>query len=420
MDNPLITTIASPHVRWLLSDHAPVLREALQREDSWAYEQALEIERLLPVATTAAPFETDGYFRPVRHVRAFYINGPHGVIGIKGSEILTEDQTDLLTAGRLFRSPSLSVTSVRSVSILSLLERFPLLEHKVPGALLMSEAMHETLAAAEVQMAFLRRYGRLARLPLPLATFAWHADDVERFKKRLLPHLNKQTASIVARLIHEGLGCNAYYYPSSPRRVGQLMIERPEINRHYSYADRASALRSEFDCERAITGWLTLTAQLLALGFFPNSPYNNYCTGQCIQQQNAVLDGGFADVDSVQPMHSIVSDREFYETYLAMVAELAVMLRALLLGSLPVPNLEYADPTLPTLFLCTSVWDELRRLLRIERDAGGLADERLEQLLESRGIAHDLERGLAALYPQPKLTQSPPLRHFLGLREAGL
>jgi hypothetical protein len=161
-----------------------------------------------------------------------------------------------------------------------------------------------------------------------------------------------------------------------------------------------------------VESWILLVARMLALGYFPNSPVNNYLIGQCLQWQNAVLDGGFVDVDSLQPMRDVHDPRSFHETFLAMLVDLCATIRAFLVGPLPTPNNEYNDPTLVSAFLVIRVWDDLKRRLLEERSQGGFEDPRLDALVGSGPLFQELDAGLSALYPPREIMASPVLRHF--------
>jgi len=219
--------------------------------------------------------------RPVNHHRAFYWTlGPGRVVAFKGTEIVAADLDDSiarLARGRRFE--------------LRHLDHYPVRERKVPFALRLGEALREAENAALLQAAYVARYRALARVPLPLFVFRWSDDEVARFRGQLAPHLTRYVLDLVDELLASGLGVYVYYYPGIPLRVREL----------------ASPIDATLD---AVDDWVKLVARILALGFFPCS-YVQADTGQMIQDQNAVVDGGFVDTDSLHAMAEGAEPGEF-------------------------------------------------------------------------------------------------------------
>ena len=135
--------LCKAEVVWDIADHTPHLLEILEKNNPWAHRNYLGMRGEVPVASTCEPFEHNRYFRPIRHVRTFYMNVPGGsVLGIKGSEVLADDLADLLAGLNNYRVSS----QRRGSSLWSAIEHFPLVEQKVPAALLRTEAEGEARA----------------------------------------------------------------------------------------------------------------------------------------------------------------------------------------------------------------------------------------------------------------------------------
>lgn len=103
-------------------------------------------------------------------------------------------------------------------------------------------------------------------------------------------------------------------------------------------------------------------------------------TGDCLQVQNAVLDGGFADVESLIAS-SLLDDRALRDAVRRTVHELAVTATRLLLG-LWVSTVDMRD-RLPDIHAV--VWNALAERLAAEAPT----DERIAAILASRRPAYD-------------------------------
>src|SRR3546814_9913593 len=82
----------------------------------------------IPGAATITPFDTETAIRPYRHLRAFYLRRPDGVLAVKGSEIMADDVEIHLRALSNYRVEFHG----RGRSLFSALEHFPLNEQQNP------------------------------------------------------------------------------------------------------------------------------------------------------------------------------------------------------------------------------------------------------------------------------------------------
>src|SRR5690606_8035032 len=113
-----------------------------------------------------------GYYRLPNHYRSIsYLlggessdgrRGASGVIVFKGTEPLLPDFPAYLDW--MLRAPFRS-------SALTLGLHFPMEIKLPPGAMWIEECKAEQKISSRIQSDYLKRYGRLARLPLPLFTF---------------------------------------------------------------------------------------------------------------------------------------------------------------------------------------------------------------------------------------------------------
>src|SRR3546814_14419027 len=79
-------TIAPRPIDRLLWDAAADAPELLAALPGLSAAQA-DMRTAIPGAATITPFDTETAIRPYRHLRAFYLRRPDGVLAVKGSEI---------------------------------------------------------------------------------------------------------------------------------------------------------------------------------------------------------------------------------------------------------------------------------------------------------------------------------------------
>jgi len=143
-----------------------------------------------------------------------------------------------------------------------------------------------------------------------------------------------------------------------------------------------------------------LVAELLAIGEVPYS-LSHDDLGQPVRAQNAVIDGGFVDVDAIQPIESIASAGELAETLWMMIGELAETLRELLLAPLGfVRQHHHALPVTP-LVLATFVHAHLRTELEALAAGGAKLHPWLTDALLGDDGYDTLEALLGLLHPAP-------------------
>ncbi len=317
---------------WELLRDAPELAERLPP-------QALAAARSLagggiPVLRDVGPVNEPPYARPPGHRRAFYLRQADGVLAIKGTEPLALNFASFVTEMRAARvhaelrlgSPARDTTVVRSE--LSALDKFPIVEGKVPGCVTLREALADARAAAAVQRAYLARYGETARLPVPILVARWPDAVADEALAELRPHLRGRALDVVELGAGAGLGVYVYAYPTIPWRLAQLGV--PDARGGADVRPRLAAIARTFDPRLVLERWIGLTARLLALGFVSADPLC-FVTGDTLQVQNVVLDGGLADVESLVEAAKL-DDRALRGAVRRTVHELAVTATRLLLG----------------------------------------------------------------------------------------
>ena len=418
-------------VRWDIATQAPALLADLATSAPWVLPMLAALRDEVPVPPTNDAFDDGRMFRPPGHFRAFYLRGPAraesgAVIAVKGADVACEDQRGFLQMlhQRAFeRFAKFSVTNV--------LEYFLLQERKVPGALLVPEAIAEAERAAEVQGELLECFGELGALPVPLLVLSWNREVTDRFRSALLPLLGGFPRGIAEQEIERGIACYIYYFPRAPfprvsHFAGTLSQEANRTgaagipNTRLVY----TTLKSNLDPGAIVDGWLSLVARMLLCGYFPSDALH-FKNGQCIEPQNVLLNGALADLDSVVPMATLGGDREFYANFLAMLNLLANTVRVFLIaennGTTAAPSpfpAQFPKPDFLDILTVVHVWERLKvHLLALDAARPGRLEPRITELVASN-LAFPLlfDKVLYALhYAGPQIPES--VLHMLNITD---
>ncbi len=335
--------MTSPKLEWELRERGPELYEALAASEP-ALAEAYDVFRGgLPVQRQRA-FGSQGPFtRPDRHVRAFYLElsklgsgGGKGCIAIKGTEPASDNFHQIVKRmAEMWNVFTWSIGGgarhiIEDWTLLNQLERFPLCEGKPPAVHPLWDAEEEATCSLELQTAYLRRFGRLASIPTPLFVYRWPDEVRDRAWKILEPDLSEKTKRLVESQIADGLGTFVYYYPSLPLRA--MHLRGGDVGPEVSYEARHASLKALSDPRTAVEGWITLAAQMLALGFVPTDP-GNIARGNCVMPQNLVIDGGIVDVNSLRSVASFGAPGQLDFAVRRTVKELTQSVSWYLLGS---------------------------------------------------------------------------------------
>lgn len=274
-----------------------------------------------PVPPTVKSFKKGQLYRPPGSFRCFYSaqaqNATGAVLAIKGMEPAANDFASLVAS---LQRPSYSPHTMAEHLIFE--------EGKAPGCVRLSEALHEARCAAAVQTAHVRAYLEPARLPLPLFVFKHTLSHHQRARTTLQPHLSPLAFETVGPLIDEGLGVYVYHYPSPPIRVRDLDTLLADLD----FRKRLFALISICEPAELIQRWTRLFVRLLYLGFLPGGVHA-LRTGLCCQPQNACLDGGFVDLDSLTPFSALKGDKSVFSALQFSTASLLDTVCCLLAGA---------------------------------------------------------------------------------------
>ena len=274
------------------------------------------LERLrggIPVMASALPGRQGPVYRLPGHNRSICIAlsddpAASDVIVLKGSEPLLPDfahYLDWMTTRQFGAWP-------RPMS-----EHFPLFEGKAPGTVFLDEAAREAEIALDVQRRHLRTYGGLLRLPVPLLVCRLPLDRHTAVVSLLQSKLSAPAFDRVAPHLARGIGIFAYHYPGPPVRVHA-------VGRAASFGPAPRTLASQAHIiGTTLPGWFAIAARLLWLGFLPTSPLA-WRLGDIFDANNACLDGGVCDVNSIMPIEAASGDGFFVRSVVMITGGLRI------------------------------------------------------------------------------------------------
>jgi hypothetical protein len=380
----ILRFIPTPEVIFDLERAGPsVLARAAETAD-WLPSALSDLRSRLPIARSAQPFDAGSWFRPASHRRAFYRRCPGpAVIAFKGTELLAEDAAGIV-----------AWVHAKHDLLDSPLEQFPIQEHKAPGVLLTEEAIGEAQSALAFHSRWIEVYEGLARTPVPMLVVAWPGETIARYRDQMAPFLSARVKGILGRLLADGLAAYVYFYPGLPTRATELG-DRDSL-KMLGYAGRREELGAELSIERTFRSWMDLVGRMLAIGFMPVTLSHDRA-GQMVQMQNAAADGGFMDMDSVQPLSRIADIREMITSFYRMLGDLALTTGTLFGGNdsrrmdgLPLVQRDAA---------ILAVHEALASVLRREEARGLAIDPRLKEVVFPETPFSRLDRLYGAHYP---------------------
>lgn len=315
---------------WSFTAEHPELREALAETEPWLAPALETLAIRLPLPETVGAFVARPFYRPPGSYRCFYYcpsslhdegsgrsAGGRAVVAIKGLEPCTRDVNVVL------RDLKRACYSPHNIA-----EHLIFEERKIPASLGLAEALREAKRAAEIQSAHVRVYGSLARLPFPLFVFR-HSVEVERqILEMLRRELSDDALETVEPWVACGLGVYVYYYPTAPVRARDIDL----LLQGLGFQQRMFALIGLCDPEEVIRRWVCLFVRMLYLGVLPGT-LPSFRTGICCQPQNACIDGGFVDLDSLTPLIALRDDTAVYAALQFSTDSLLNTVRALVAGS---------------------------------------------------------------------------------------
>jgi hypothetical protein len=340
--------------------------------ERWLLSAVETLSACLPVPRTVAPFVERPFFRPPWSSRSFYYSpatlqgsstdAGRAVVALKGLEPCISDVDDLF---RDLRRASYSPHNIA--------EHFVFVEHKIPGCLGLAEAIREAEQAAAIQERHLRFYGSLARLPVPLFVYRHSDEVVERVTERLRRLLGAAAFERIEPTLAGGLGAYVYYYPTAPIRARDI----DHALENLSFQERLVVLlRDVCDPEDVILGWVRGFTRMLYLGFLPGS-LASLRSGICCQPQNACLDGGFVDLDSLTPLDELQDTTALNAALQFCVESLLQTMRSLTAGGVDPTRPEGNEIRIDLHYIRQYLLGAIKRAIETEARAGLQLDTRI-------------------------------------------
>lgn len=249
-------------------------------------------------------------------------------------------------------------------------DHFPLAEGKIPGCVSLAEAAHEAHLAANIQVAHYEIYGEFAHLPLPLLIHRF-SDD---YNDRCLRILKRKLASVaferIELLLKAGLAIYVYYYPVAPIRADTYgNTNKPKVLEY---------LAKYCSPEMTTRRWIRLLVRLIYLGYLPATPWHEGL-GACMDLGNACLDGGFCDVESIQPISACPDDEFFYESLISSLSAMQLTIAKVMLPGMGIER-GHLYPNIEKFVLLRYVCDMFQDALEKETRPGVRLDDRVRAL----------------------------------------
>jgi hypothetical protein len=418
MAGPVTLDAAASAAEFTVADATPVrdffavhpeLAAALEKTESWL-EPALGVLRGgAPVPKTVTAFVRAPFFRPPTSHRCYYFwpampasGEPPGsgsgraVLAMKGLEPCAPDFPALLEH---LRRPCFSPHNMA--------EHLAIEENKVAGCLSLAEALEESERAAALQIAHLRVYGALARVPLPLLVLRHSPSTEARVRDALRERLSAAAFEVVEPVVRGGLAAYVYYYPTPPVRVKDVDY----LLQAFAFEERTRHLRSLCDPEEVVLRFATGVARMLHLGFLPSSLASLH-TGSLCQPQNACLDGGFVDLDSLTRFTDLPDDTAMYAGLEFTVDSMLRTLRALVAGSTDPVRKDSDEVRVDLHYLRHHLLARLERALASEARPALVLDPRVQRYFTPAHTFEDLAERLRTYYGSPSPAFEAASRSF--------
>jgi len=284
---------------WDIRQRDPALLARLTRNDPGVQQVLDGLSAGCPIASTCRPFETPTYVRMKGHVRSFAApTSGGGVVVFKGTEPLSNDYLDVFE----------QAYAARTNMYLSRIEWFLLIENEPFLGQAYGLAHHYATLAHEFIRDYAARFDTLPRVPFPLAVYRLPDADALAYAKNCQPYLSDRPQFSARErlddLVKKGLGVFVYYYPGTPLRAAHARGVYPGSH------EPGALKEGKVDFRAAIDKWLDLVAEMLVVGYVPTGSIHQ---GNCMQVQNLCVDGGACDIDSLEPMSRIKTDRDFLD-----------------------------------------------------------------------------------------------------------
>lgn len=398
------TVRIEPRRRFLAE--SPELAAAARDVEPWLGPALDTLLRELPLPKTVTSFIERPFYRPPGSYRCFYYcpstlarpgdDPGRAVLAIKGLEPAAPD------VDALFSDLKRACYSPHNIA-----EHLVLEERKIPGCVSLQEAIREAERARAIQSAHSSAYGGLARVPLPLFVYRHPEPVVARMIDHLRELLSKAAFEIVEPLAAEGLGVYVYYYPAPPVRARDLDY----VLQGMRFGERVTLLSEMCDPDKVIGRWISLCVRMLYLGVLPGS-LSSLRTGICCQPQNACIDGGFVDLDSLTPLSELRDDTAVQAALQLSTESLLRTVGTLVTGGSDPTRPESHEVRVGSHYLWQHLWTRIEAAIESEARPGLELDPRVREYFTPARSFTDLVDRLRTYYSPPSPSFDDASRRF--------
>lgn len=238
-----------------------------------------------PIKDSAVFFSMDKHFRTTYCRRGTYLLGqtneaPHETFS---SSVLALKGGCFLGAGvdACLRYLQFAEVESKDAWARCSLEHLIYVEHKAPMALTVAEAKREIYWGRYIQYQHYHLFEEPAHTVVPIMLVEYPREVTAQYLKSLRSYLSDRAISTLEEIVTNGLATYVYYYQNYPVRA--------------SHSDQYLGEKNSNIIEK----WIKNFICLLAIDLMP-ATLESRGYGSCCGPQNAVIDGGFVDVDSVK------------------------------------------------------------------------------------------------------------------------
>lgn len=279
--------------------------------------RALEtLQERCPVAHTCGIFSENDFFRLKGHARSFCMKVGKGVLVFKGSEPFSNDYLTFYEQ-----------TYLNPINETAKFDGFAMLGHEIYLAMTRKAAMNCTETTKNFVKDYQVKINRLPHVPIPLSVFTIPDFITNTFIDRISKYLSKRSQfsiyDYINTLAKDGLAIYMFYYDGHPLRAAHAMNYFPfAIGGDDSIWKQNDNLNifNQNDIQKIIHNWVVLVTNMLGVGYVPTAWLH---TGNCLQIQNLVMDGGMYAIDSIIPINRLKFDQDIARAIYISIKTLA-------------------------------------------------------------------------------------------------
>ncbi|WP_119343214.1 hypothetical protein [Facilibium subflavum] len=275
-----------------------------------------DIENDFIVANTCRSFSEKNFFRLEGHARSFCIRVAEGVLVIKGTEPFSEDYSWLYKK---------EITYPMGV-VPSKIDGFPMFGHEIYLALTLQAAINCASKSYNFTNNYYTNIGHFPKVALPISVYKIPESISRKFISNISPFLSNRSQFSVLdytkKLASDGLAIYIYYYHGNPLRAAHAINKYP-----LAIADVGDVLwkKQNYDLskksfKKSLYSWVELVVNMIGLGYVPTTWLHS---GNCMQLQNLVLDGGLHSIESIELINNLKSNADLLRAIMISIMTLS-------------------------------------------------------------------------------------------------